>query len=324
MSKAILVDEFGGPEVMQWRDVEVRQPGAGEALVRHTAVGLNFIDTYHRSGLYPLELPAGLGTEAAGVVEAVGAGVAGLTPGQRVAWVGVPPGAYAQQRIYSADRLVVLPDGISDQTAAASMLKGLTAWYLLHRSFPASSGDAVLLYAAAGGVGQIAAQWAASLGVRVIGVAGNEAKAELARQHGCSDVVLSDDADFVARVRGLTQGEGVAAVYDSVGRDTFFQSLDCLRPHGTMVTYGNASGPVDPFSPMELARRGSLFLTRPVLFDFLRTRADLEAATGALFAALGSGAVKVSVNQTYALSDAATAHRDLEARRTTGSTVLLP
>jgi NADPH2:quinone reductase len=324
MSKAILVDEFGGPEVMQWREVEIGSPSAGEVLVRHTAVGLNFIDTYHRSGLYPLELPAGLGTEAAGVVEAVASDVTSLQPGQRVAWVGVPPGSYAQQRIYPADRLVVLPDDIDEQVAAASLLKGLTAWYLLHRSYPAQSGDTVLLYAAAGGVGQIAAQWGNSLGVRMIGVAGNEAKAALARELGCAAVVLSDAEDFVAQVRDLTDGVGVAAVYDSVGRDTFFQSLDCLRPHGTMVTYGNATGPVDPFSPMELARRGSLFLTRPVLFDFIRSRAELESASAALFAAIRSGAVNINVDQTYPLADAAQAHRDLEARRTTGSTVLLP
>lgn len=324
MSMAIRIDRFGGPDEMVWREVPPGTPAAGEALVRHTAVGLNFIDTYHRSGLYPLELPAGLGTEAAGVVEAVGPGVTGLAPGTRVAWLGLPPGSYAEYRVYPADRLVTVPDAIDDRTAAACMLKGLTAWYLLRRSYAVQAGDPVLLYAAAGGVGLIAAQWAASLGARVIGVVGSEAKAGLARAHGCEAVVLSQEPEFVARVRELAGGAGVAAVYDSVGRDTFFQSLDCLRPHGTMVTYGNASGPVEPFSPMELARRGSLFLTRPVVFDFIRTRAELEHATGELFDVLTAGTVRIEVNQTYPLQEAAQAHRDLEARRTTGTTVLLP
>jgi NADPH2:quinone reductase len=324
MTKAIRIDRFGGPEVMAWSDIDVPAPQAGEVLVRHTAIGLNFIDTYHRSGLYPLELPAGLGTEAAGVVEAVGPDVHGLSVGDRVAWTGVPPGAYAERRVYAAARLVPLPDDIPDQVGAACMLKGLTAWYLLRRSYRVSTGDPVLLYAAAGGVGLIAGQWAASLGARVIGVVGSESKAALAREHGCEEVVLADDPDFVTTVRRLAGGSGVAAVYDSVGQDTFFRSLDCLRPHGTMVTYGNASGPVEPFSPMELARRGSLFLTRPVLFDFIKSREDLLAATGELFAAIQSGDVSIRVNQTYPLRDAAQAHRDLEARRTTGCTVLLP
>jgi NADPH2:quinone reductase len=324
MVKAIRVEEFGGPEQMRWLDVELTAPGPGEAQVRHTAIGLNFIDTYHRSGLYPLDLPTGLGTEAAGVVEAVGPQVSGLAPGDRVAWLGLPPGSYAQARNYPAERLVALPEGIDDQTAAASLLKGLTAWYLLHRSYPVKPGDAVLLYAAAGGVGQIAAQWGTSLGARMIGVVGSEEKAVVARERGCADVVLSNAEDFVGEVRALTGGEGVAGVYDSVGRDTFFQSLDCLRPHGTMVSYGNATGPVEPFSPMELAKRGSLFLTRPAVFDFIRTREELVTATGELFAAILSGAVKIQVNQTYPLAEAAQAHRDLEARRTTGSTLLLP
>ena len=324
MSKAIRVEAFGGPEQMQWLDVELAEPGAGEARVRHTAVGLNFIDTYHRSGLYPLDLPTGLGTEAAGVVESVGPGVTRLAPGDRVAWLGLPPGAYAEARNYPAERLVTLPEGIDEQTAAASLLKGLTAWYLLHRSYPVKPGDWVLLYAAAGGVGQIAAQWGRSLGARMIGVVGNDEKARIARERGCEAVVLSNAQNFVGEVRDLTGGEGVAGVYDSVGRDTFFQSLDCLRAHGTMVSYGNATGPVDPFSPMELAKRGSLFLTRPAVFDFIRTREELESATGELFAAILSGAFEVKVNQTYPLSEAARAHRDLEGRRTTGSTLLLP
>jgi NADPH2:quinone reductase len=324
MGKAIQIDRFGGPEVLEWREVEIAPPGPGEVLVRHTAVGLNFIDTYHRSGLYPLEFPAGLGTEAAGEVLAMGSRVQGLQVGDRVGWLGLPPGAYAEERLYAADRLVKLPADVTDQTAAASLLKGLTAWYLLHRSYRVQAGDTVLFYAAAGGVGLLTAQWAASLGVRVIGVASTAEKAALARASGCSEVVAADETEFVARVRELTHGEGVAAVYDSVGKDTFFQSLDCLRTHGTMVSFGNASGAVEPFSPMELARRGSLFLTRPAVFDFIRTREELEAATGALFAALQAGAIRVTVNQTYPLAEAARAHQDLEARRTTGSSLLLP
>ncbi len=324
MVKAIMVDQFGGPDVMQWRDIELSAPGPGMARVRHTAIGLNFIDTYHRSGLYPLDLPAGLGTEAAGVVEAVGDDVDTVMVGDRVAFVGVPPGTYCEQRIYSAERLVRLPGGISDETAAAAMLKGLTAWYLVRRSYPVQSGDTVLLYAAAGGVGLIASQWAAGLGARVIGVVSTEQKAELARANGCAEIVRSDDASFVDTVRELNGGAGVAAVYDSIGKDTFFQSLDCLRPHGTMVTYGNASGAVEPFAPLELARRGSLFVTRPVLFDFLRERDDLLAAAGELFGVIEDGTVRIQVNQTYPLQEAAQAHRDLEARKTTGSTVLIP
>lgn len=324
MPKVIQIERFGGPEVMQWSDVPLRTPGPGQALVRQTAIGLNFIDTYHRSGLYPLTLPAVLGTEAAGVVEAIGAGVQHLAPGDRVAYCGPPPGAYAEQRVLAADRLVRLPSGVDERTAAAAMLKGLTAWYLLRRSYPVRPGDCVLLYAAAGGVGLIAGQWARHLGARVIGVVGSAAKAELARANGCAEVVRADDPELVGKVRLLSGGEGVAAVYDSVGKATFFQSLDCLRRHGVMVTYGNASGPVEPFSPLELAKRGSLYVTRPVLWDFIATRAELEAAAGELFEALIRGIVRVYIGQTYALRDAAAAHRDLEARRTTGSTLLLP
>jgi len=320
---AIRIARFGGPEVMEWQQVDLPEPGPGEARVRHAAIGLNFIDTYHRSGLYPLELPAGLGLEAAGVVEALGSGVKGFEPGDRVAYVGPPPGAYAQARNLPASRLVRLPAGVKDEIAAASLLKGLTAWYLLFRSYAARTGDPVLVYAAAGGVGLILSQWARHLGVRVIGVVSTEAKAELARANGSDEVVIADDPGFVARVRELSGG-GVAAVYDSVGRDTFMQSLDCLRPHGTMVTYGNASGPVEPFSPLELSRRGSLFVTRPVLFDFIATPAELNAACTALFEVLTAGVVRVSVNQRYGLADAARAHRELEARRTTGSSILLP
>jgi NADPH2:quinone reductase len=322
--KAIQIRRFGGPDVLEVDDVPVPVPAAGEALVRHVAIGLNFIDTYHRSGLYPLAFPACLGLEAAGVVESVGAGVTGLAPGDRVAYCSPPPGAYAEQRAFPAEKLVRLPAGIDERTAAAAMLKGLTAWYLLRRSYPVRAGDAVLVYAAAGGVGLILSQWAASLGVRVIGVAGTPAKAALARANGCAEVVLADDPQFVAKVRELSGGAGVAAAYDSVGKATFLQSLDCLRRHGVMVSYGNASGPVEPFTPLELAKRGSLYVTRPTLFDFIATRPELEAGTAELFGLIASGTVKVSVGQTYALADVARAHRDLEGRRTTGSTLLLP
>jgi NADPH2:quinone reductase len=323
MPKAIVIEEFGGPEVMQWKDVTVPDPGAGEVLLQQTAAGLNFIDTYHRSGLYPLDLPSGLGTEAAGTVTAVGKGVTGLAPGDRVAYAGMPVGAYAEQRCFPADKLVLIPEGITEQTAAAAMLKGLTAWYLLKRSFAACPGDTVLIYAAAGGVGLIASQWAQSLGVRVIGVVSTDEKAAIARDHGCADIVMANDAKFVTRVRDLTDGVGVAAVYDSVGQDTFYQSLNCLRPHGTMVTYGNASGPVDPVAPMELARRGSLFLTRPVLFDFIATKTDLQHAGSELFAVIKAGDVKIAINQTWPMADAAASHRALEGRQTTGSSLLL-
>ena len=324
MVKAVLIDRFGGPDVLQWREIELPELGSGMARVRHTAIGLNFIDTYHRAGSYPLDLPAVLGTEAAGIVEAIGEEVDNVAVGDRVAWVGVPPGAYCEQRVYAADRLVRLPEGISCETAAASMLKGLTAWYLVRRSYPVRSGDTVLRYAAAGGVGLIASQWAAGLGARVIGVVSTDKKAGLARENGCAEIVRADDPSFVDTVRDLTGGIGVAAVYDSVGKDTFFQSLDCLRRHGTMVTYGNASGAVEPFSPLELARRGSLYVTRPVLFDFLREREELLAAATELFSVIAEGTVRIQVNQTYSLRDAAQAHRDLEARKTTGSTVLIP
>ena len=322
--KAIRIEEFGGPEVLDWEEVEVGDPGAGEVRLRHTAVGLNFIDTYHRSGLYPLELPSGLGSEAAGVIEALGDGVDGFEVGQRVAYTGRPPDAYSEARLIAADLLVPLPDAIGDETAAAAMLKGLTAWYLLKRSYPVRPGDTVLLHAAAGGVGLIAVQWAKHLGATVIGTVSTEAKAELARAHGCDHIVMADSGDLAGEVRRLTDGEGVAAVYDSVGRDTFYASLDSLRPHGVMVSFGNASGPVEPFAPLELAKRGSLYVTRPVLFDFISTREALLGAASELFEVIGSGAVKIEVNQRYPLAEAAQAHRDLEARRTTGSTVLLP
>lgn len=322
--KVIQINRYGGPEVLEWTEAPEPVAGPGQVLLRQTAIGLNFIDTYHRSGLYPLTFPAGLGMEAAGVVEAVGDGVAGLAPGDRVAYCSPPPGAYAEKRAFAADRIVKLPAGVDERSAAASMLKGLTAWYLLRRSYPVRRGDTVLAHAAAGGVGLILGQWAQSLGVRAIGVAGTREKAALARANGYAEVILADDPAFVARVRELTGGEGVAAVYDSVGKATFIQSLDCLRKHGVLVSYGNASGPVEPFTPLELARRGSLYVTRPTLFDFIATRAELEAGAGELFGLIAGGTVKVHIGQTYPLAETARAHRDLEARRTTGSTVLLP
>ena len=323
LTQAIRIHRFGGPEVLQWEEIPLPPPAPGEVTIRQTAVGLNFIDTYHRSGLYPLALPAGIGTEAAGLVEGLGAGVAGVAVGDRVAYAGLPPGAYAERRNWPAERLVKLPATISDEVAASAMLKGLTAWYLLRRSYRVQPGDAILLHAAAGGTGTLLSQWAAALGATVIGVAGSAAKAELARAHGCAATVLADDPDFVKKVRELSGG-GVAVVYDSVGRDTFFRSLDSLRKHGTMVTFGNASGPVEPFSPMELAKRGSLHLTRPSLFDFIAARADLEAGTGELFDLIVRGAVRIAIGQRYPLRDAARAHQDLEGRRTTGATVLEP
>jgi NADPH2:quinone reductase len=324
MVRAIQFDRFGGPEVLEYREVAVASPGPGQARVRHTAVGVNFIDVYHRTGLYPLPLPSGLGSEAAGVVVAMGAGVEHVKVGDRVAYNAPGSlGSYSQERVLDARWLVKLPRAIDDRTGAAIMLKGLTAWYLLTRSYEVARGDWILLYAAAGGVGLIAAQWARHLGARVIGVVSTDAKRALALEHGCEHVLLAGD-DVRTRVRELTGGKGVPVVYDSVGRDTFLQSLDCLRPHGLMVSFGNASGKVAPFDLQELSKRGSLYVTRPTLGDFIRERAELDAGTGDLFGLIERGVIKIEVNQTYALADAASAHRDLEARRTTGSTVLLP
>jgi NADPH2:quinone reductase len=321
-TNAIRFHKYGGPEVLKWEEIELPEPGAGEARIRHTAVGLNLIDTYHRSGLYPLELPSGLGSEGAGVVEAVGPGVTDVAVGDRVVYTGMPIGSYAERRNFAAERLVRIPDGLSDEVAASVLLKGLTAWYLLRRSYVVQEGDSVLLYAAAGGVGSIASQWAKQLGATVIGVVSTDEKAELAKSQGCDHIIMADD-DVAARVRELTGGEGVAAVYDSVGKDTFTASLDALRFHGTLVSFGNASGPVEPFSPLELAQRGSLYVTRPVLFHFIQSREDLLAACSELFAAMAAG-VRVRVGQTYPLRNAEQAHLDIEARLTTGSTVLLP
>lgn len=321
---AIRIHEYGGPEVLSYEEIELGEPGEGEARIRHTAIGLNFIDTYFRTGLYPVELPTGLGSEAAGIVEAVGPGVSDVKPGDRIAYTGRGAGSYSECCNFPAWQLVPVPDGISDEQAAAVMLKGLTAWYLLRRSYPVQKGEPVLLYAAAGGVGSLVSQWAHHIGATVIGVVSTEEKAELARSQGCAHIIMADSSDIAAEVRALTDGEGVAAVYDSIGRDTFFSSLDCLRPHGVMVTFGNASGPVDPFAPAELAKRHSLYVTRPTLFDFIDTRERLLAGCSELFEVIKSGAVKISVNQKYALEDAAQAHIDLESRKTTGSTVLIP
>jgi NADPH2:quinone reductase len=323
MPKAIRFHETGGPEVLCFEEVEVADPAADEAQVRHTAIGVNFIDVYDRTGLYPTTLPSGLGREAAGVVTAVGRKVKNLRVGSRVAYVLQKPGAAAEVGNVKADRLIKIPTGVSDQQAAAIMMKGLTTQYLLRRTYRVAKGDFILVHAAAGGVGLILCQWAKSLGAKVIGVVGNEAKADLAGKHGCRHVLISGQDDLVARVKEITRGEGVAVVYDSVGKDVFMPSLDCLRRLGMLVTFGNASGPVPPIAPLELSRRGSLFLTRPTLFHYITTRGELEAAARELFAMVKSRKVKVQIGQTYPLAEAVKAYTDLEARRTTGSTILL-
>jgi NADPH2:quinone reductase len=320
---AIQFDRFGGPEVLHYREVEPGAPKAGEARVAHRAIGLNYIDVYHRTGLYPLTLPSGLGGEGAGIVTAVGPGVTHVAPGDRVAYTAPAPlGSYSDERVLDARWLVRLPEAIDFNTGAAMMLKGLTAWYLLKRSYRVQAGEFIVLYAAAGGVGLIASQWARELGARVIGIVGSAAKAKLALAHGCEHALIEGD-DIAKRVREISGG-GVPVVYDSVGKTTFFQSLDCLRPHGLLVSFGNSSGKVEPFGLAELTKRGSLYVTRPTLYDFIRERSALEEGCAALFALVERGRVKIEVHQTYALRDAATAHRDLEARRTTGCTVLLP
>lgn len=325
MTHAIRIHQTGGPEALVWEAVDVGDPGPGEVRLRQTAIGLNFIDAYHRSGLYPLPaLPAVIGMEAAGVVEAVGDGVEGLEPGDRVAYATLPVGAYAEARLIPATRVVPLPDSISDQTAAAMMLKGLTAQYLLRRTYRVKAGETILVHAAAGGVGLILCQWAKHLGVTVIGTVGSEEKAELARAHGCDHAIFYRTEDVATRVRELTDGDGVPVVYDSVGKATFEGSLDSLKPLGMMVSYGNASGPVDPINPGILAQKGSLFLTRPSLMTYTASDEDYHASAGELLDVVAGGQVKIEVNQTYALKDAAQAHIDLEARKTTGSTVLLP
>jgi NADPH:quinone reductase len=323
MTMAIRIHETGGPEVLRWEEIEVGRPAQGEARVRQSAAGLNFLDTYHRSGLYPLALPAVLGSEAAGVVEEVGPGVREVKPGDRVAYAGVP-GAYAQARLIRADRLVPLPREVDDRTAAAMMLKGMTAQYLLRRTCPVAAGDVVLVHAAAGGVGLILCQWAKHLGATVIGTVSTDEKAAVARSHGCDHPIVTSRESFVTRVKELTGGRGVRVVYDSIGKDSWDGSLDCLQPLGMMVSYGNSSGPVAPFAPAVLSAKGSLFLTRPTLMTYTACREDLLATANELFDVVRSGVVKIEINQSYPLAEAARAHRDLEGRKTTGSTVLLP
>jgi len=324
MPKAIRFHKTGGPEVLVWEDVEVGDPGQGQIRVRNHAVGLNFVDVYQRSGLYPLPLPSGTGSEGAGVVEAVGAGVTELKAGDRVAYASAPLGAYAEVRLYPADRAVKIPDGISFETAAAMMLKGMTAQYLLKRTFKVQPGMTVLWHAAAGGVGLIASQWLKALGATVIGTVGSDAKATLAKAHGCEHTIVYTRENFVERVKEITGGKGVPVVYDSVGKLTFMGSLDCLQPMGMMVSFGNASGPVDSFAPGILQQKGSLYLTRPTLNTYAAKREDLVAIANDLFDVVKSGKVKIEIAQRYALKDAAQAHSDLEARKTTGSTVLVP
>jgi NADPH2:quinone reductase len=325
MPKAIKIYATGGPEVMRWEDYDPGRPAEGEALVRHEAVGLNFIDVYHRNGTYPLpSLPAIPGMEGAGVVAAIGKGVKEVAVGDRVAYAGLPPGAYAETRLIPAHRLVKLPNGISTKQGAAMMLQGMTARYLLHGCYKVKSGDRILIHAAAGGVGLIVCQWANHLGATVIGTVGSEKKAELARAHGCHHTILYDREDFTERTREITDGRGVDVVYDSVGQATFMKSLDCLRPMGMMVSFGQSSGLVAPFNPGILSAKGSLFLTRPTLMTYTARRDDLLEHAHDLFEVVQSGAVKIEVRQTYALSEAARAHADLEARKTTGSTILLP
>ncbi len=321
--KAIRIDRPGPPSAMELRTVTVGEPGPGEALIRHTAVGLNYIDTYHRSGLYELPLPSGIGSEGAGVVEAVGEGVGHIAPGDRVAYSGGAPGSYSEARVMPADRLVKLPDDIDDRQAAAMMLKGMTVEYLLNRTFKVSPGQTILFHAAAGGVGLIAGQWAKALGATVIGTAGGPEKCELAKGYGYDHMIDYKQGGIARQVRELTGGAGVPVVYDSVGKATWDESLDCLAPRGVMVSFGNASGPAAPFAPGILAAKGSLYLTRPSLVHYTLTQQDVQASADALFAMVSSGKVRIEVNQTYALADAAKAHEDLEGRRTTGSTVLL-
>ena len=321
--KAIQIDRPGPPSAMEFRTVTVGEPGPGEALIRHTAIGLNYIDTYHRSGLYDLPMPSGIGSEGAGVVEAVGTGVEHIQPGDRAAYAGGAPGSYSEARVMPADRLVKLPDDIDDRQAAAMMLKGMTVEYLLNRTFEVAAGQTILFHAAAGGVGLIAGQWAKALGATVIGTAGGPEKCALAIGYGYDHMIDYKKGGIARQVRELTGGAGVPVVYDSVGKATWDESLDCLAPRGVMVSFGNASGPAAPFAPGILAAKGSLYLTRPSLVHYTLTQQDVQASAEALFAMVSSGKVRIEVNQTYALADAAKAHEDLEGRRTTGSTVLL-
>lgn len=321
---AVRIWEPGGPERLELTEVPVPAPGPGQVLVRHAACGLNFIDVYQRSGLYPLDYPTGLGLEGAGVVEAVGQGVTRFRPGDRIAYANGPAGAYAEAHVVAEDRAVRVPGDIPLETATAVMLKGMTAEYLIRRTFHVKQGDAILVHAAAGGVGIILCQWAKSLGATVIGTVGSEAKAALALEHGCDHVILYDREDVAARVRELTDGDGVAVVYDSVGRATLDASLASLKRRGTFVTFGNASGPVPPVEPLRLSRGGSLFMTRPTLFDYVATVEELDDSAAALFAVIRSGAVRVEIGQTWPLREVREAHEALEARRTTGSSLLIP
>jgi NADPH:quinone reductase len=324
MVKAIRIHEIGGPGVLRFEDVKLPEPGPGQARVRHTAIGVNFIDTYHRTGLYKLPLPSGLGVEAAGVVEAVGPGVTHARPGDRVAYVSRPPGAYAEAAVVPADRLVLVPDGVSDEVAAASMLKGMTVWMLVRRIHAVKPGETVLFHAAAGGVGLIAMQWLRALGARTIATVGSDPKGKLALAAGASEVIVYTREDFAKRVRELTGGAGVPVVYDSVGRSTFEGSLECLSPLGLMVSYGNASGAVPPFDISQLAAKGSLFLTRPTLFSYTARREDLEEGARELFTVIRSGQVRIEVQHRWPIAQAADAHRALEGRETSGSIVLVP
>jgi NADPH2:quinone reductase len=321
MTHAIRIHQTGGPEVLHWEEVEVGDPGPGQVRLRQEAAGLNYIDIYHRTGLYPQPLPFVPGVEGAGIVASVAEDVTDFKPGDRVAYSG-PIGGYAEERLIAADKLVKLPDSIATDQAAAMMLQGMTAQMLLRQVYRVQSGDTILIHAAAGGVGLIVCQWAKALGATVIGTVGSDEKAELARAHGCDHPIVYTRQDFQAEVERITGGAKLSVVYDSIGRDTFMKSLDCLRPRGMMVSFGNASGPVDPFPPAILAQKGSLFLTRPTHYHYTATRAELEAAANELFDVVASGQVKIEINQRFALKDAAEAHRQLEARTTTGSTIL--
>ena len=324
MARTVQIREFGGPEKMEFADLPVGDPGPGQIRIRHEACGLNFIDTYQRSGLYPLKLPHPLGMEGAGIVEAVGEGVAHLKEGDRAAYASNPPGSYSEARVMAAERVCKLPDSIDFDTAACMMLKGLTTQYLFRSTGRLEGGETVLFHAAAGGVGLIACQWARAMGVRLIGTAGSDEKCRLAKEHGAEECINYSTEDFVSRVRELTDGQGVDVVMDSVGKATFMGSLDCLKPIGIMITFGNASGKPDPVDPQLLAGKGSLYLTRPTLFSYIRTRELCQERADDLFEMVGSGKVKIEINQSYPLSEIAQAHRDLEARKTTGTTVIRP
>ncbi|MBT4386897.1 MAG: quinone oxidoreductase [Betaproteobacteria bacterium] len=323
MTTVVKFHKTGGPEVLSVENALVGKPKRGEARVRHTAIGLNYIDTYHRSGLYPLPLPTGVGLEGAGVVEALGAGVTHVKVGDRVAYAGGPPGAYAQERVMPANKLVKIPKGVSDEDAAAMMLKGLTVHMLIRRVYRVQKGETVVFHAAAGGVGLIACQWLKALGAKVIGTVGSDEKAKIAKAHGCQHTINYNKENFAERVREITKGRGVPVVYDSVGKDTFYGSLDCLQPRGLLTVFGNGSGPVSDVDVNVLAK-GSFYLTRPSIMVYSAMRSDLEAGAKELFAMVKSGKIKIDINQRYALADAAQAHKDLEARKTTGSTILMP